>query len=459
MSSPITCPACSAFIEMLHDMRGQRLFCPKCGAALVITSAGVAKRDERDSAAPPSRGMPWIGHALLLLILVGIGLFYLWHRSQSQPSSPVAVMPDDDLSKLRPLTALPSTTGGKPAEPETPKPTAKTPPTTIPAPAPKSAGLPSVYSIAFSPDGKMLASGHYGDTTKLWDLATGREQANLMAMGFATVCVGFSPDGKMLASAHREGKPDVIQLFDVATRKELASFKNGGGAFCLLFTPDSKTLVASVDPHTGRWQSVLWDVTTRQPPETFKDRPNSDVSGNCTMGISPDGKTLAVLSSSTQVEVWDLVTRKQLATLEDSALGGYCIALSPDGKTLAWASNTGTIGLWDVATRKKVAGLTFSPVNASMFCMAFSPDGRTLASGNNDGTIKLWEVATRKELATFRGQGSSLSSLAFSPDGKTLASVGGILSNSNGGKIIDAWTGGIIEFWDVASRKLVRSFP
>jgi RNA polymerase sigma factor (sigma-70 family) len=269
----------------------------------------------------------------------------------------------------------------------------------------------AVYSVAFSPDGKTLASGSY-QTIKLWDVTTGKEKATLKGHTHNVFSVAYSPDGKTLASASED---QTIKLWDMATAKEKATLKgHTGTGWSVAFSPDGKTLASGSMDKTIK----LWDVKTAKEKATLKGHTDTVR----TVAFSPNGKTLASGSDDLTIKLWDLVTGKEKATLKGHTDFVYIVAFSPDGRTLASGSedrDDQTIKLWDVATAKEKATLRHTSV---VFSVAFRPDGKTLASGSIDNTLKLWDVATGKEQATLKEHTKPVTSVAFSLDGKTLAS-------------------------------------
>jgi WD40 repeat protein len=197
-----------------------------------------------------------------------------------------------------------------------------------------------VHCVAYSPDGKTLASGNVDKRVRLWDVTTGKEKAILKGHTGSVISVAWSPCGKMLASGSGD---QTVKLWDVVTGKEKATLKG----------------------HE-------WSVDS--------------------IAYSPDGKKLASASGDDSVKLWDVATGKAKATLKHTDL--WSVSWSPDGKTLASAS-ANDVTLWDVATGKPKATLKghVHPVNT----VAYSPDGDSLASGSLDKTVRLWDVATAKE--------------------------------------------------------------
>ncbi|MDB9539894.1 30S ribosomal protein S6 [Anabaenopsis arnoldii] len=193
----------------------------------------------------------------------------------------------------------------------------------------------SVCSVAFSPDGRTLASASWR-TIQLWDVATQEEIATLTRHSYGVLSVAFSPDGRTLASGSDDG---TIKLWDVATQGSIATLTG----------------------HSGSVRSVAF---------------------------SPDGRTLASGSRDETIKLWDVATQGSIATLTGHSNWVRSVAFSPDGRTLASGSDDETIKLWDVATQGSIATLTGH--SYGVWSVAFSPDGRTLASGSEDSTIKIW---------------------------------------------------------------------
>ncbi|MEG4984674.1 AAA-like domain-containing protein [Microcoleus sp. BR0-C5] len=269
----------------------------------------------------------------------------------------------------------------------------------------------SVRSVAFSPDSKTLASASFDNTIKLWNVETQKPIATLRGHSNQVLSVAFSPDGKTLASASRD---NTIKLWHLQTQKPIATLTDhSDSVWSVAFSPDGKTLASASSDNTIK----LWNLQTQKPIVTLTGHRNSVRS----LAFSPDGKTLASASSDKTIKLWNLEIPQPIATLAEHSNEINSVAFSPDGLTLASASFDNTIKLWNVETQKPIATLTghSNPV----YSVAFSPDGLTLASASFDNTIKLWKVQTQKPIVTLAGHSNPVINVAFSPDGLTLASA------------------------------------
>jgi WD40 repeat protein len=284
----------------------------------------------------------------------------------------------------------------------------------------------SVMSVAFSPDGRILASGCRDDTMRLWEVATGKLDETLTGHTGDVYGVAFSPDGKLLASASGD---KTIRLWDVATRRVVRTLDGHDDLVrSVAFFPDGGKLVSSSADKAVR----VWDVGEGTLQRTFTGHAGQVRS----VAVSPDAKRIASGSTDGTARVWDAAAGAELAVLRGHATSLEAVAFSPDGKTLATSSNDSTVRLWDVATGS--CRHTLEGHSEEVDSIAFSPDGRVLVSGSKDRTIKVWDVASGQLRRSAAAHADRVESLGFSPDGT-------ILATGSGGK--DA----TVKLWDAAA--------
>jgi len=275
-----------------------------------------------------------------------------------------------------------------------------------------------VLAIAYSPDGKILASGgSNGVGVCLWDAATGR-LLHEVTVGGACITLAFSLDGKLICTGNG-------CLIDVATGQQLVGRVAGLGA--VAFAPDGKT-VATARKDATMLRVILSDVVTRRELRRFDvetgggPKPNHFYYWDLP-AFSPDGKAIASSGGDGTVQVRDLVTGKELRRFAGNGKPIWSVAFAPSGKVLAAVGEDGAIRLWDLMTGRLLNKLKADEGIPSE--IAFSPDGKLLASAGFTGTIRLWDTATGKETRHWVTNLGRMQ-FAFSPDGKVLAAGGGL---------------------------------
>ncbi|MEH1935981.1 MAG: serine/threonine-protein kinase [Nostoc sp.] len=284
-----------------------------------------------------------------------------------------------------------------------------------------------VNSVAFSPDGKTLASGSDDKTIKLWNLASGQEIHTLEGNSDWIWTVAFSPDSKTLASGSAD---KTIKLWNLETGKLIRTLEgHSDGVSSVAFSPDGKTLASGAASKDMKIK--LWNLKTGKLIRTLEGHTN----GVSSVVFSPDGKTLASGSWDKTIKLWNLETGKLIRTLQGHSERILSVAFAPDGKTLVSGSKDKTIKLWNLETGKLIHTLKGhnDKVNSVAFLPSATPNGVNLVSGSSDKTIKLWNSVTGKEIHTLETGSGYIYAIAISPDGQTIAGGG------SGENILKVW--------------------
>jgi WD40 repeat protein len=271
-----------------------------------------------------------------------------------------------------------------------------------------------VNGVAFSPDGKTLATASDDHTARLWNTTTHRQiGATLTSYAAPVSDVAFSPDGNTLATADFD---HVARLWNVASHHQINKPLTGhtDPVNSVAFSPDGQILATASDDHTAR----LWDVVSHRQ---IGDPLTGHTDSVRNVAFSPDGKVLATASWDETVRLWDVVSHRQIGNLLTGHTGIYfSLAFSPDGTTLATASDSQPVRLWGVASRRQIG----EPLTNHAVGATFSPDSKTLATASDDGSVRLWDVASRRQIGEpLTGHAGMVFDVAFSPDGNTLATA------------------------------------
>jgi WD40 repeat protein len=277
-----------------------------------------------------------------------------------------------------------------------------------------------VIAVAFSPDGKLLATTSADKTVRLWDVA-GHRLLGEPLTGHTDVVtdVAFSPDGRLLATTSRDR---TVRLWDVASHRLLGEPLTGHTDTVLnvAFSADGSLLATVSSDKTVR----LWEVAGHRPlGEPLRGGHTDEVQD---VAFSPNGKLLATTSRDRTVRLWDVAGHRPLgAPLVGHAYTVTGVAFSPDGSLLATVSLDRTVRLWDVASHQPL-GESLTGHTDEVNGVAFSPDGTLLATASSDQTVRLWRVASRQPLGQpFTGHNGTVWNVAFSPGGTLLATASG----------------------------------
>ena len=267
----------------------------------------------------------------------------------------------------------------------------------------------AVRSLAFSTDGSALMSAGRDRTVRRWEPASGSHLSlPLRDLARTQWSVAFSPDGSLIAEVDAAGR---VRLRDWADGSETARFD--GPVSRVAFAPDGAGLACVELSGAIR----IWDpARADQPAPVWRGGVGSTVTA---MGYSADGALLAVADADGRVHLWRPADRTEAAALGEHTGEIVSLAFSPDGGQLAVGDVDGAVHLWDLATGAQVRSL---PAHiGSVYALAYCPDGTRLASAGDDGAVRVQPLPVDGEPAVLAGHTSEILSAAYSPDGSLLA--------------------------------------
>jgi WD40 repeat protein/DNA-directed RNA polymerase subunit RPC12/RpoP len=273
----------------------------------------------------------------------------------------------------------------------------------------------NIRTLAFSPNGRFLASGGDDYNVMIWQVNSGRRLCLLTGHSNWVTSLAFSSDGQTLATASYDQSIILWNLRDGRQIRTLTGHNRE--VFSVAFSRD-ETMVAS-----GSYQTIkLWHLRDRLLEFVIgaKVRELDDHTRWVnSVAFSQNGKLLASASGDNTIKLWNVKTGKLIRTLRSHTAGVFAVAFSPDGRTLASGSYDKTIKIWGLKTGMAIS--TFEGHQGGVYAIAFSQDGKTLVSGSEDGTIKLWQPNKGREICTILAKTPCVYAAAISPDGKYIA--------------------------------------
>ena len=269
-------------------------------------------------------------------------------------------------------------------------------------------------NIAFSPDGKYLAAGFdsKAGTAMIWDAATGQQSQLLAGHTQGIRSVAFHPDGHLLASASTDG---TVKIWDAQSGLEVESFSgHGDGINTIAYSPDGSFLASG----SGEKTIKIWNANTGKVIHTLSGHTDEIES----VAFSSDGRLLASGSSDTNVKIWDVNTGQEIQTFVAHDEGVLSVAFCPESNRLATTGWENTVKIWEPKTGKKLQSL--SGHTSFVQSVTFNRDGSRIASASSDGFLKIWDAKTGEELISLFGYIKGVYCAVFSHNGERIASLG-----------------------------------
>jgi WD40 repeat protein/DNA-binding SARP family transcriptional activator len=310
-----------------------------------------------------------------------------------------------------------------------------------------------VYALAYSPVGNIIATGATDGTARLWDAATGVQTLKLAGAKGIVNDVAFDADGTRLATVSEDGSTRIWNVAPSGSRDWMTIVAHRGGVESLYYSPDGKELLTTglIDGTAKVWDTrtgALLDSYPNVSDQAFRFTPADRIYFPVET-TSPDASIAASARSDGTIELRDPSTGDVRTTLPSRHVGIKCLAFSAAGDRLAAGYWDGTVAVWDVPSGRRVQ--TIAAHNGIVEGVAFSPDGRLLATAGEDTAARLWDIQTGKEVLTLGGQGFALTDVAFSPDGTRLAT-------GSGDGTVRVYVLPVSELMAVARRRLTRGW-
>jgi WD40 repeat protein len=269
-----------------------------------------------------------------------------------------------------------------------------------------------ISSVAWSPNGRFIATGSWDHTVQVWNAQSGQLITTYSGHEDIVTAIAWSPDGEYLASASWD---QTVQVWEAFTGQHITTYRGHQSEVnTVAWSPDGKKIAS------GGYPSVqIWDPWSGRLLRSYTG-PYPDFVN--TLAWSPNGQEIASGGSSTSVQIWNAQTGQTRLVYRDYTNSNSIDALSwsPNGKEIAIASRGSSVKLWDATTGNTL--LTYSGHTQEVYAIAWSPDGKYLASSSADFTVHVWDAKNGTTTLIYNGHGKNVDALSWSPDSKRIVS-------------------------------------
>jgi len=267
-----------------------------------------------------------------------------------------------------------------------------------------------VWSAAWSPDGRRIASASGDETAQVWDALDGDHLNRYTGHAASVYTVAWSPGGERIASA---GYDKTVQVWDPTFGDHFYTYTgHTDWVWAVAWSPDGRRIASAGGDKTVQ----IWDAADGGHVYTFRGH----AAPVHAVAWSPDSKHIASSSADGTVQVWDAAYGIHLYTFQPYSTSIWSVAWSPDGRRIASACDNKTVQVWDAANGDHL--YIYYGHSDFVYAVAWSPDGKRIASAGDDKTVQVWDAANGNLFYTYTGHSRSVRTVAWSPDSKRIAS-------------------------------------